>query len=131
MDYQFDLMILGGGPAGYSAAIRAAQNGKKVALAEQCKVGGTCLNRGCIPTKALLHTAEVLNSAKEAAEYGVTVDGQVGYDLSKVYARRDLVVTKLRTGVEKLLSARKVALFNGQERQVSLTHIPFRSAKKK
>ena len=114
MDYQFDLMILGGGPAGYSAAIRAAQNGKKVALAEQCKVGGTCLNRGCIPTKALLHTAEVLNSAKEAAEYGVTVEGQVGYDLSKVYARRDLVVTKLRTGVEKLLSARKVTLFNGK-----------------
>lgn len=114
MEYQYDLLILGGGPAGYSAAIRAAQNGKKTALVEQCKVGGTCLNRGCIPTKALLHTAEVLNSAREAETYGVVVDGKIGYDMAKIYARRDTVVTKLRTGVEKLLAARKVAVFNGQ-----------------
>ena len=113
MEYQYDLLVLGGGPAGYSAAIRASQNGLKVALTEQSKVGGTCLNRGCIPTKALLHSAEVLNSAKHAQEYGIFVENPT-FDLGKIYERRDLVVTKLRTGVEKLLSARKVALFEGQ-----------------
>ena len=113
MEYQYDLLVLGGGPAGYSAAIRASQNGLKVALAEQSKVGGTCLNRGCIPTKALLHSAEVLNSAKHAVEYGIFAEN-VSFDLNKIYERRDAVVTKLRTGVEKLLSARKVALFEGQ-----------------
>ena len=113
MEYQYDLLVLGGGPAGYSAAIRASQNGLKVALTEQSKVGGTCLNRGCIPTKALLHSAEVLNSAKHAQEFGIFVENP-SFDLGKIYERRDLVVTKLRTGVEKLLSARKVALFEGQ-----------------
>lgn len=113
MVYQYDLLILGGGPAGYSAAIRASQNGQKVALVEQSKVGGTCLNRGCIPTKALLHSAEVLHSAKQAEEYGVLTQN-VSFDLNKIYERRDAVVTKLRTGVEKLLSARKVVLFDGQ-----------------
>ncbi|MBR5250458.1 MAG: dihydrolipoyl dehydrogenase [Clostridia bacterium] len=113
MEYQYDLLVLGGGPAGYSAAIRASQNGLKVALTEQSKVGGTCLNRGCIPTKALLHSAEVLNSARHAQEFGIFVENP-SFDLGKIYERRDLVVTKLRTGVEKLLSARKVALFEGQ-----------------
>ena len=86
MVYQYDLLILGGGPAGYSAAIRASQNGQKVALVEQSKVGGTCLNRGCIPTKALLHSAEVLHSAKQAEEYGVLTQN-VSFDLNKIYEK--------------------------------------------
>ena len=79
MGNRYDVAVLGGGPGGYEAAIRCAQYGLKTALIEMDKLGGTCLNRGCIPTKALLHGAEVYHQAKEAAKFGVTV-GSVSYD---------------------------------------------------
>ena len=111
MSKHFRVMILGGGPAGYTAAIRCAQNGLETVLFESRQVGGTCLNRGCIPTKSLLHGAETLCTVREAASVGVNAEF-CGYDLDKMYARRDEVVAKLRGGVEKLLKARKVTVVN-------------------
>ena len=90
MSKHFRVMILGGGPAGYTAAIRCAQNGLETVLFESRQVGGTCLNRGCIPTKSLLHGAETLCTVREAASVGVNAEF-CGYDLDKMYARRDEV----------------------------------------
>lgn len=111
MSKHFQVMILGGGPAGYTAAIRCAQNGLETVLFEFRQVGGTCLNRGCIPTKSLLHGAETLCTVREAASSGINATLE-GFDLDKMYARRDEVVSKLRSGVEKLLKARKVTVVN-------------------
>lgn len=122
MENNFDVMILGGGPAGYTAALRAAQNGLSVALAENKDVGGTCLNRGCIPTKALLHSGELIEQARHASEYGVNC-GETTFDLAKIYQRRDEVVTRLRTGVEKLIAARKITLLRGTASFVDATHV--------
>ena len=87
-DHSFDLVILGGGSGGYAAALRSAQLGKTVALIEKDKLGGTCLHRGCIPTKALLHSAEIADNTREAASYGVNATfGSI--DMPKVNAYRD------------------------------------------
>lgn len=83
----FDLIVLGGGPGGYAGAIRAAKLGKKVALVEKNAVGGTCLNRGCIPTKALIHSSELFASRSDWAECGITADN-VSLDEDKVYERK-------------------------------------------
>lgn len=109
---KFDVAVIGAGPGGYPAAIRAAQSGKSVALIEAKELGGTCLNRGCIPSKALIAGAEVLQRVKEAGEFGISV-GQVSFDYSKMVKRKDLVVGKLRKGVEGLLAANGVTLFRG------------------
>ena len=111
-EYNYDIVVLGGGPGGYVSAIRCAQFGKKVALVEARELGGTCLNRGCIPTKALLHSAEVYEMAKNAAACGVTT-GEVGFDFGKVAEYKDGVVTKLRTGVAGLEKAHGVKVING------------------
>ena len=111
MDYE--LIVIGGGPGGYVAAIRAAQFGKKVALIERERVGGTCLNHGCIPTKTLYRSAEVLREAKNAARFGVTV-GEVGYDLDAVRANEEAVVGQLTGGVEQLLKSNGVTLLSGE-----------------
>ena len=100
----FDLVVLGGGPAGYTAAIRAAKLGMSVALVEKSDVGGTCLNRGCIPTKSLLHSSSLYASRAEWAELGVNA-AEVTFDENAAYARKDNIVASLRGGVEKLLSA--------------------------
>ncbi len=106
----FELAILGGGPAGYVAALRAVQLGARCALFEKQSVGGTCLNRGCIPTKALIRSAEVLLEARDAAQYGVTVGGPISADLPRMMARKGEVVRTLVTGVEGLLAAGKVSV---------------------
>ena len=111
-DYQYDVAVLGGGPGGYVAAIKAAQNGKKVALVEKSFLGGTCLNIGCIPTKALLAAAEVLRSAKSARDFGVTIEG-VSYDFGKMMARKERVVKQLRGGVEFLMKKNAITVYNG------------------
>ncbi|MGC8788145.1 MAG: dihydrolipoyl dehydrogenase [Anaerolineae bacterium] len=115
-----DIAIIGAGPGGYVAALRAAQLGAKVVLIEKDKLGGVCLNWGCIPTKTLLRTAEVLKLAQEAAEYGVLVDG-VRLDWPAAQKRKDGVVRRLTGGVKFLLEKAGVQLLPGTARFVSPT----------
>ena len=108
----FDLIVVGGGPGGYVAAIRAAQLKMKVALVEANHLGGICLNWGCIPTKALLRTAEVYHQMKNAKAYGLSADG-VGFDLKAVVERSRKVSKQLNSGVGHLLKKNKVTVFDG------------------
>ena len=110
-----DLIVIGGGPGGYTAAIRAAQLGLRTALVERDAVGGTCLNRGCIPTKALIHAAERYEEMKECETFGLGAEG-VSFDYSAMCARRDQVVGQLRDGVERLLKGNKVDRITGTAR---------------
>ena len=103
-----DLAIVGAGPGGYVAAIRAAQLGMEVAIVERRHLGGICLNRGCIPTKAMLQTAAVMNEVRHADTFGVNVRGDVSVDYGVALARRDEVVKRLRNGVRGLLLHGKV-----------------------
>ncbi len=114
-EHTFDLVVLGGGSGGYAAALRAAELGKTVVLIEKDKLGGTCLHRGCIPTKALLHSAEVADSAREAASYGVraTLDG---IDPDGVRAYREGIVAKKFKGLEGLVKARGITVVAGEGR---------------
>lgn len=118
----YDVVILGAGSGGYAAALRAAQLGQKVALIEGDKVGGTCLHRGCIPTKAYLHVAETADTIRDAAPIGVNATLE-GIDMDKVGAYRDGVVEKLYRGVEGLLGSRKVEVIHGWGRVTSPTTV--------
>jgi len=109
---KYDLTVIGGGPGGYVAAIRAAQRGLKVCIVEKNRVGGTCLNVGCIPTKALLSSIDVLNKIKKADEYGIKVDGY-SCDLSAMVRRKNEIVQKLVDGVGFLISSYGITLKNG------------------
>ena len=111
-DQKFDLIVVGGGPGGYVAAIRAAQLGMKTALVEGQHLGGICLNWGCIPTKALLRTAEVYRNIQHAEAYGITVQG-ASVDLKKVVARSRKVAAQLNDGVGHLLKKHKVEVIDG------------------
>jgi dihydrolipoamide dehydrogenase len=113
LEQLYDVVVIGGGPGGYEAAIRASQLDMKAALIEKRHVGGTCLNAGCIPTKALLHAAEIYEGIKASAALGIAVDG-VRVDTKKVYERKNAVVARLRQGVEYLLSNNKVDLYRGE-----------------
>ena len=108
----YDLIVIGAGPGGYEAALHAAKLGLKTALVERRDVGGTCLNRGCIPTKTLLHSAEIYHEAREAGTFGIHTEN-VGFDLPAVFARKQAVVEKLRGGVEQLLKSAKVDVLRG------------------
>lgn len=110
---EFDLIIIGGGPGGYTSAIRAAQLGMKTALIEKDELGGTCLNRGCIPTKTLLHTAETYSQAANSAKLGVYSEN-LSYDINAVFARKDEVVLQLKKGIEQLLKANMVDVIRGE-----------------
>ena len=112
----FDILVIGGGPGGYVAAIKGAQLGKKVALIEKSKLGGTCLNVGCIPTKALLRSAEALKEVKDSAIFGVVdVDtSKAKLDMSKVQARKQNVIDQLVGGVGGLLRANGVKVVSGE-----------------
>lgn len=107
-----DLIVVGGGPGGYAAAIRAAQLGLKTALIEREAVGGTCLNRGCIPTKALLHSAGLYQEMRSCGAFGLRA-GEVGFDYAVMCARRDQVVDQLCTGVQGLLKGNGVEVLAG------------------
>lgn len=111
----YDLVVIGAGPGGYVAAIRAAQLGMKTAIVEKDACGGTCLNYGCIPTKALYKNAEVVDEIARAAEFGVDVKG-CSIDMEKVQARKAKIVKTLSGGVEGLLKANKVELVRGAAR---------------
>lgn len=108
----YDLIVIGGGPGGYTGAIRAAKSGMKVALIEKDKVGGTCLNRGCIPTKALLKSAELFESRAEWQGLGVNAEN-VTFDETKAYENKQNIVTTLNTGVLSLVKANKIDFYEG------------------
>ena len=109
----YDLIVIGGGPAGYVAAIRATQLGKKVACVENDRAGGTCLNWGCIPTKALLKNAELYHAiSHRAEEFGLKVEG-LSYDWSKIIGRSRKVSDKLCGGIEFLFKKNKVDYIRG------------------
>ena len=111
----FDLVVVGGGPGGYVAAIRAAQLGMSVALVEREHLGGICLNWGCIPTKALLRSAEVMHLMKNAAEFGLSADN-ISFDAAAIVKRSRGVASKLSKGVGHLLKKNKVQVFDGEAR---------------
>lgn len=108
---EFDLIVVGGGPGGYVAAIRAAQLGMSVALVERAELGGICLNWGCIPTKALLHSATVLRACQEASHYGVTGSSEARADLAAMVARSRKVAGRLGQGVAHLMKKNGVTVF--------------------
>lgn len=112
MTDSFDLIVLGSGPGGYVAAIRAAQLGLKVAVVEREQLGGVCLNWGCIPTKALLRTAEIHHYITHASDYGLAAE-QVGFDLGRVVARSRQVAGQLNAGVKGLMRKNRIAVFEG------------------
>lgn len=109
----FDIAVIGAGPGGYVAAIKAAQNGKRVALIEKNYLGGSCLNVGCIPTKTLLSNAEVLHKIKMAGDYGINT-GPLSFDFSKMKARKDSVVEKIRKSLEGLLKSNGITILRGE-----------------
>ncbi|MEJ1087438.1 dihydrolipoyl dehydrogenase [Microbacterium sp. Mu-80] len=113
--HEFDLVILGGGSGGYAAALRASELGKKVVLIEKDKVGGTCLHRGCIPTKALLHAAEVADHVRSAASVGVSATFEA-IDPAGVRAYREGIVAKKFKGLEGLIKARGITVVSGAGR---------------
>lgn len=121
-EHTFDLVVLGGGSGGYAAAIRASELGMTVGLIEKDKVGGTCLHRGCIPTKALLHSAEVADVSRESAQYGInTTFG--GIDMNAVNAYRDNIVSKKYKGLVGLVKARGITTIEGEGRLISPTTV--------
>ena len=116
MSKHFEIAVLGAGPGGYVAALKAAQMGASVAIVEQGFLGGTCLNVGGIPSKALLASAELLHTIKEASTLGVKVSGEVTFDWPTIQTRKDKVINTLRGGIKSLLAARKATLFQGHAR---------------
>ncbi|AEI41254.1 dihydrolipoyl dehydrogenase [Paenibacillus mucilaginosus] len=117
MSQNFDVVVLGGGVGGYSAAIRAAQLGKSVAIVEEDKLGGTCLHRGCIPSKALLRSAEVYALMKESARFGIET-GETRLNFPQVLSRKNEVVESLHTGLQFLMRKHKIQVFYGKGRVI-------------
>jgi dihydrolipoamide dehydrogenase len=112
----FDLVVLGAGTGGYTAAFRAGQLGLKVALVDEDKIGGTCLHRGCIPTKALLESAGFVEHVRHAKDYGLTLPGDPGIDYPQMAARKDQVVKRMWTGLKTLVDKNKVTWIAGRGR---------------
>ncbi len=113
MEERYDLIVVGAGPGGYVAAIKAAKLGMRTAIVEESKVGGTCLNRGCIPAKAMLHAAEVYRTVKEGDSFGI-IAGDVSFDFGKILQYKEETSEKLVQGVEQLLAANKVRKLDGK-----------------
>lgn len=112
MDYTYDILVIGGGPGGYVAAIRGAQLGAKVCLVEKDKLGGTCLNRGCIPTKALYRNAEIINTLKHIDEFGINVDNYK-INVEQIHSRKQSIVDGLVGGIGQLIKSNNIDLING------------------
>jgi dihydrolipoamide dehydrogenase len=127
MKEHFDVVILGGGSGGYVAAIRAGQLGLRAALVEKDKIGGTCLNRGCIPTKSFLETANLLSRIRRAQDFGITVDNAT-LDYPRLLKRTDQIVSQLTRGVEFLLQKNGVTLVRGEGTIASPTSLTVRLA---
>lgn len=118
----YDIVVLGGGSGGYACALRAAEVGKRVALIEKDKVGGTCLHQGCIPTKALLHSAEIADQARESEAFGVRSSFE-GIDISGVQAYKNKVVERLWKGLQSTIASRKIDTIEGYGQLVSPTQV--------
>ena len=118
----YDIVVLGGGSGGYACALRAAELGKRVALIEKEKVGGTCLHKGCIPTKALLHSAEIADQARESEAFGVRSSFE-GIDISGVQAYKNKVVERLWKGLQSTIASRKIDTIEGYGKLVSPTQV--------
>jgi len=121
-EHNFDLVVLGGGSGGYSAALRASQLGLTVGLIEKGKLGGTCLHVGCIPTKALLHSAEVADVSRESAKYGVTTQFG-GIDIAGVTKYREDIVSSKFKGLQGLIKARGITVIEGEGKLISPTTV--------
>lgn len=117
---QKKIVVIGGGPGGYVAAIRGAQLGAKVTLIERHKIGGTCLNYGCIPTKTLYKNAELLNTLSHIEDFGIKVDG-FSIDMDKIQSRKDDVVKTLVGGIEQLIKANGIEVIEGSASFVNAT----------
>lgn len=113
MSGKYDVIVIGAGPGGYVAAIKAAKLGLKTAIIEERRVGGTCLNRGCIPAKAMIHASSLYREMKEAERFGVSAS-DVTYDYGKIVAYKEETTDKLVQGVEQLLKANGVDVYNGK-----------------
>jgi dihydrolipoamide dehydrogenase len=124
MDY--DLAVIGGGPGGYTCALRAADLGLTAALVEKRELGGTCLNRGCIPTKALLRSSGIYELARRSEEFGVEVK-DLSFDLDAIHKRKDEIVNKLRSGVEFLLNRKGVKIIGGRGKLLDQTTVEIES----
>lgn len=114
MSKHYTIAVLGAGPGGYVAALKAAQLGASVALVEKGNLGGTCLNHGCIPSKTILASAELMHHVRHAAEMGIEVPAGTSVNWAKIQSRKDKVLQTLRTGIKGLLGARKVAIHQGR-----------------
>jgi dihydrolipoamide dehydrogenase len=115
----YDVAVIGGGPGGYTAAIRAAQLGKTAVLIERDELGGVCLNRGCIPTKTFEASASVLRQCKRANEFGIIVEGAAGVDFAKVQERKGRILDTLRKGIEQLLIGNGVEVVKGEAKLIA------------
>ena len=113
---EYDIAIIGGGPAGYTAAERASENGLKTILFEKNAIGGVCLNEGCIPTKTLLYSAKILDSIKSASKYGIVAMKDPSFDLAKIIDRKNKTVRKLTLGVKARLTGNGVSIVEGEAR---------------
>jgi dihydrolipoamide dehydrogenase len=123
----YDIVILGGGSGGYACALRAAEFGKRVALIEKDKVGGTCLHRGCIPTKALLHAAEVADTSRESEKFGVRTSFE-GIEMPAVLSYQQGVVERLWKGLQSTLASRKIDMIYGDGKLISPTSVAVNGA---
>ncbi|WP_206446858.1 dihydrolipoyl dehydrogenase [Agrococcus sp. KRD186] len=121
-DQSFDIVVLGGGSAGYAVALRAVQLGKTVAIVEKDKLGGTCLHRGCVPTKAMLHSAEVADVVRDSSHSGIDAELK-GIDIAGVSSFRDNIVAKKFKGLQGLLSAKKIPVIAGEGKLTSPTTV--------
>src|SRR5258708_23059390 len=110
---QYNVAVIGAGPGGYVAAIRVAQQGAKVAIVEKQYLGGTCLNVGCIPSKAMLHIAEVMYSLGSVEELGIHLPQSPVFDMNKAVAFKDKVVKRMTCGVGTLMTANNIDVFDG------------------
>ncbi len=114
---EFNIIIIGAGPGGYETAVAAAKKGLSVAIVEKSDLGGTCLNCGCIPTKCLCHTAEVLELVKESTSHGISTN-DVQFDIQNAIERKNQVVSQLQSGIDALMKIPGITLYRGEAQLV-------------